>query len=183
MTLLPKSKSKLKRVYHDYRNWEEVKFNMWGEIADREKALAKAIRFTKNHLRYGHFMRRVTKEWPISCENALTDSRISKRAWVGHAAVALALRIPEDITRAAWAHLSDEQQLLANGEAERAISKWTISYCKNKALYKDLGAKMLSRRNSGRSAEKAYGLASRAILQSNRDMYSKQRSSTHRSRV
>ena len=117
-----------KRVYHPFHLWEEVAANMWGRVEDRAEALERAIAFTGDHTLYGSYMRRVVQEWPISCENALTDSHLNQKAWVGHAAVALALRIPEDITRQAWGHLSDEQQLLANREAERAVAAWADSY-------------------------------------------------------
>lgn len=142
-------KFKFKRVYHPYQSWEEVIHNMWGEVSDGKEALDQAIAFTSDHRRYGHYMRRVTKEWPISCENALTEQSLNKKAWIGHAAVALALGIPEDITRKAWGYLTDEQRELANKEARRAIRAWEISYAKGKGLYRDLETEVLRRRYTG----------------------------------
>jgi len=117
---------------------------MWGDVADAKSALQAAIDFTGDHSLYGSYMVRVVREWPISCENALTDDTINRKAWVGHAAVALALQIPEDITRKAWGHLSGEQKFLANREAEKAISIWENDYIKAKGLYNDLGGTLLS---------------------------------------
>ena len=134
---------KLKRVWHDYRDWEEVAHNMWGEATDTQQALWDAIAFTSDHVRYGSYMMRVIQEWPISCENALTDNTLNQKAWLGHAATALALSIPEDITRKAWGHLTDEQRLLANKEAERAISTWKDVYAKSKNLHSDMGGSLL----------------------------------------
>lgn len=125
---------KIKRVYHDCRLWEEVAANMWGEATDRKQALEQAIAFTGDHALYGSFMTRVVNEWPISCENALTDESLNKKAWIGHAAVALALNIPEDITRQAWGFLTDEQRLLANREAARALREWEDAYRTSKGL-------------------------------------------------
>jgi hypothetical protein len=125
---------KFKRVYHDCRLWEEVPANMWGEATNPAQALEDAIAFTGDHRLYGEHMLRVIQEWPVSCENALTDYSLNRKAWVGHAAVALALNIPEDITRKAWGMLTDEQRLLANREAERAIQQWEDSYAKGKGL-------------------------------------------------
>ena len=133
----------LERIYHRYQLWEEVAHNMWGDVADRATALQKAIEFTGDHKRYGHAMKRVAVEWPISCENALTDPCLNKKAWIGHAAVAFELRIPEDITRAAWAKLSDEQRVLANKEAERAIQLWECAYRKNRNIRLNVGTEML----------------------------------------
>jgi hypothetical protein len=134
---------KLKRVYRPYDQWEEVTFNMWGEVPNRKLSTVQAVEFTGKPALYGTFMRRVTREWPVSCENALTDYFINRRAWLGHAAVALALRIPEDITRAAWKFLNHEQQLLANKEADAAIQAWEHAYIQDKKLYKHMGEPML----------------------------------------
>jgi hypothetical protein len=116
-----------KRIYHPFHEWEEIEANMWGEVANRKFYLKKAIAFTSDHKKYGRFMVRVICEWPNSCENALTDQNLNKKAWIGHAATALALACPEDITREAWGYLTDEQRTLANREADRAISIWENS--------------------------------------------------------
>jgi ABC-type ATPase with predicted acetyltransferase domain len=105
--------------------------------------LKAAILFTGDHKLYGFYMNRVIAEWPISCENALTDYHINRKAWVGHAATAMALGCPEDITRSAWKELSYEQQLLANKEARGAIWKWEDSYRKSHGIQENLGSQML----------------------------------------
>lgn len=134
---------KFKRVWHPYSKWEEVEFNMWGTVPDRKLYLKKAIKFTGNHKLYGEYMTRVVNEWVFSCENALTDYHMNRKAWVGHAACALALRCPEDITRQAWKELSFEQQYLANQEASRAIRAWENMYLEGKQLCSSLGGSLL----------------------------------------
>lgn len=133
----------MKRVYHPYWDWEEVDHNMWGTVENRDRWLRKAIEFTGNHKKYGRFMIRVVNEWPVSCENALTDLSINRKAWVGHAAVALAIGCPEDIVREAWGHLTDEQQLLANKEAERAIRLWEVNYSQGSDLCNNVAQSLL----------------------------------------
>jgi hypothetical protein len=122
---------KFKRVYRHYLEWEEVRYNMWGTVPDRKVFLEYAIQFTGDHHLYGSYMQLVVQQWPVSCENALTDESLSKKAWLGHAACALAFCCPEDIVRLAWGKLTDEQQLLANKEAARAIQIWEDRYAKN----------------------------------------------------
>lgn len=134
---------RFERIYHPYWKWEEIDANMWGSVNDRKKALKKAIDFTGDHKRYGRFMMRVVNQWRYSCENALTDYSLNRRAWVGHAAVALALGIPEDITRLAWGKLTDEQRLLANKEADRAIQWWEHNYAKNRGVHQNVGESLL----------------------------------------
>lgn len=137
------SEIQLERVYHPWDTWEEVAHNMWGDVDDKKVYLKHAIKFTGDHKRYGRFMMRVVEEWPVSCENALTDPAINKKAWVGHAACALALECPEHITREAWSHLTDEQQLLANEKAQHAIDAWKMRYAQSKGLLPDVGEEML----------------------------------------
>ena len=134
---------RLCRVYHPYYNWEEIKYNMWGTVSNKDKYLLDAIKFTSDHEVYGSYMLRVIKEWPISCENALTDYFINRKAWIGHAASALAIGCPENITRMAWRELTDVQQFLANEKARRAIQAWEYSYIKDKKLYKNMENEML----------------------------------------
>lgn len=121
---------------------------MWGEVEGKKLWLEKAIDFTGNHELYGQYMQRVVREWRYSCENALTDNSLNKRAWVGHAACALAIGCPEDITRQAWGFLTDEQRLLANKEADRAISTWIRDREKRKNVRGPLGKQMLFEWNS-----------------------------------
>lgn len=99
---------------------------MWGKVPDgqRKKFLEDAILFTGNAQLYGKYMLRVAKEWPISCEQNLTDYSQNRRAWIGHAACALAMKCPEDIVREAWSYLSEKQQIAANAEADKAIEEW-----------------------------------------------------------
>lgn len=141
--MLDLKKHKFERVYHHYLKWEENQFNMWGTVKNKAEYLKMAIAFTADHKLYGLFMQRVAEEWPISCENALTDYSLNQKAWIGHAAVAMALKCPENITREAWGYLTDEQRLLANNEAEKAICSWRVNYAKSKGLLPDVGSEML----------------------------------------
>ena len=114
----------MKRIYHPYYNWEEIKAGMWEPVSNQEEMLQKAIEFTGDHALYGSYMLRVVNEWPISCENSLTSITINRKAWLGHAACAMAIRCPENITRQAWGFLTEEQRILANKQAEEKISIW-----------------------------------------------------------
>lgn len=142
-------KAMLKRVWVPIDQWEEIRYNMWGTVESRRDYLRRAIIFTGNHRLYGRYMQRVTKEWPRSCLNALTDRSINRKAWIGHAATALALRCPEDITRQAWSHLTHEQQALANRQADRAIQSWEVRYREDLGIRSHLEASLLSSRYTG----------------------------------
>ena len=134
---------KINRVYRHYMDWEEIDTNMWVSVDGKEKWLAKAIEFTGDHKKYGRFMMRVIHDWPNSCENWLTDISVNRKAWIGHAACAMAINCPEDITRKAWGYLNDKQRELANREADRAIREWEYNYRKSIGVCEGLGEKML----------------------------------------
>lgn len=121
-------KTSIKQIWHPYWKWEEIKYNMWGQVADHETYLQKAIEFTGDHKRYGRWMMRVVHEWYFSCEHNLSNVTQNRQAWIGHAAVAMALRCPEDIVREAWWHLTDLQRELANKQADKAINYWERHY-------------------------------------------------------
>ena len=134
---------KFDRVYHPVSKWEEIGYNMWGDVSDAAGFLEKAIAFTGDHELYGHHMTLVALNWPFSCENALTDYSMNRKAWIGHAACALGIGCPEDITRKAWGFLTNEQRTLANAEAEAAIELWERNYAQSLGIHYDMEESLL----------------------------------------
>lgn len=116
----------MKRIFHHYSKWEEISAGMWRKIGgkERERLLQDAIAFTGDAKSYGHFMRQALDQWPISCEQNLSNKTINRKAWIGHAAVCIALGCSEDVTREAWHHLTQQQQDEANLQAEQTIQEW-----------------------------------------------------------
>lgn len=110
--------------------WEDYKAGMWATITgeERKQVLENAIKFTSNTELFGEFMLRVLKQWPIACEQNLSDVHMNRRAWIGQAATCLAFGCPEDITRAAWATLPQEVKDLADAKADKAIKLWEDEY-------------------------------------------------------
>jgi hypothetical protein len=117
---------------------------MWGNVDDGAKFLKMAIEFTSNHNLYGSFMHRVVNEWHYSCLNALTDSSLNQKAWVGHAAAALAMGCPEYITRKAWSYLSNVEREMANWQARKSIQLWQQDYAqKSGGVHKHMDEPLL----------------------------------------
>lgn len=158
---------KLPRVWVPIDQWEEVFHNMWGTVEDRKRFLQRAVIFTGNHRLYGRYMQRVAIEWPNSCLNALTDHNLNRKAWIGHAACALALRCPEDITRQAWGLLTNEQRVLANREADRAIQSWEMRYRASLRVRPNLDKAVLRPRHSRGSTAESGGVLQGSILAGN----------------
>jgi hypothetical protein len=111
---------------------------MWGVVDNRKRFLKWAIEFTGDHKKYGRFMMRVANEWKYSCEHNLTNLTQNRQAWIGHAACALANECPEDIIRQAWGYLTEEQQRLANHQADLAIEYWEQKFGGGVCLRLDL---------------------------------------------
>lgn len=118
-------------IWHPYWLWEEVNFNMWGDVQNKNKWLERAVEFTGDHVLYGSWMFKVADNWKYSCEHHLTKLDTNRKAWIGHAAVAFAIQCPEDIVRGAWGLLTDQQQIDANNQAENAIKYWEDKNAKN----------------------------------------------------
>jgi Fe-S cluster biosynthesis and repair protein YggX len=116
----------IKQVYVPYWKWECYKSGMWSKVdkSTYNKMLDKAIEFTSDHAAYGDAMMDVSDKWRNSMLNFLTNKSINRKAYIGHCAVFYRLQIPEYIVRAAWKHLTEKQQLLANIEAEKTIKRW-----------------------------------------------------------
>lgn len=116
----------MKQIYHDYRYWEDYLNGMWRKENKEynEKMLKVAIEFTSNHFKYGEAMKKVIKEWKISCEHNLSNKNQNRKAWLGHAACCIELGLPEYLVRQAWKYLTELQQNLANKEAEKYIKQW-----------------------------------------------------------
>lgn len=113
-----------RRRYHPFWSWEDV--GMWRDVtaAEKRELLSVAIEFTGDHVRYGAAMLRVVEEFPIACEHNLTELSMNRQAWIGHAAAYLAHKLPEYVTREAWGLLTQQQRVLADAEAAKAIREW-----------------------------------------------------------
>ena len=114
----------MKRIWHPFWLWEDIE--MWRKLPREEEGhyLERAMNFTGNADLYGNWMLRVLEECPVACEHNLSERGMNRQAWIGHAAVNLAIQCPEYITRQAWGLLTEEQRDKANLKADYAINLW-----------------------------------------------------------
>lgn len=117
---------KTRQIFVHYQLWEDFISGMWRTVPkDEEEVFRKmAIKFTGDHIAYGKAMMRVLTEWPNTCMHNLSNTSINRRAFIGHAACQLEINCPEYIVRQAWWKLTEEQRILANIEADKAIKIW-----------------------------------------------------------
>lgn len=116
----------MRRIWHPYWNWEDYHAGMWRKLPRHEEppAFDLAKQFTGNAELYGKWMLEAIRKFPVACEHNLTDRSLNKQAWIGHAACALAHKLPEYIVRKAWATLSEVQRIEANKKADYALRTW-----------------------------------------------------------
>lgn len=118
------------RIYHPYWLWEDFNSGMWRKVSkDDEILLLKlAIEFTGNHIQYGMAMEEVVFKWKYAMEHNLTNTSLNRLAFIGHCAAQYRHKIPEYITRMAWAKLSETQREDANHVALKVLKKWEYEH-------------------------------------------------------
>lgn len=122
-------KQSIRREYLRHELWEEVAFNMWGDSKESDKE--NSLKIMKDYKLWGSFMLKVVKEWKNSCIHNLTNTSQNRIAWIGQAAIALAIKCPEFIVRGNWSNLTKDEQDKANIEAQNAINYWLKNYEQN----------------------------------------------------
>lgn len=115
----------MKTDWRPYTEWEDWQAGMYRDVsADmRDGLVAAAAALLADPNRLASAMRSVSVEWRFAAEANLHESP-NNRAWLGQAACCYAASVPEDLTRAAWGLLNDEQRRTANGVADRVIDEW-----------------------------------------------------------
>lgn len=123
-------KKKIKRVYHDYRNWECYKNNMYIErkMEERDFFVAKALELLRDTDKLKIQMLRSVDEWFYSTEQYMTVTGSNRQAWLGQAACNICYGVTETETRMAWRELTEEERDKANSVADEVISYWEGGY-------------------------------------------------------
>ena len=119
----------MERKYHPYTDWEDYKNGQYKRSVDNERELIlKAKALLKDKQAFETACKNVMKEWPISCEQNLTNLSINRIAWMGQAACCLRYGCPDYITKLAWGLLTQKSMDEANKIAGQIISIWECNY-------------------------------------------------------
>jgi hypothetical protein len=119
----------MKKVYHNYLNWEDWKHGMFNLKDDNESvSIQKAIDLLSNPSALKAVMRHVAYYWKCSAEMNLTNRNRNRQAWLGQAACCYQYKVPEYLTKRAWHLLSEDQQRAANAVADQVIEAWENYY-------------------------------------------------------
>lgn len=120
----------MKRIYHHYEKWEETIAGLWAKVSnhDKEYLIKRALNIMQDAETWGVFMMRVVRRWVYSCEHNLSHTSHNRVAWLGQAAICLAIGACHEITKAVWWLLSEGERDAANKEAELVIAYWEKQY-------------------------------------------------------
>ena len=117
------------RPWHPIQKWESVKAGLYADRPpsgmDADEAKNAYAAFLADSSRFRAALERVLAEWPIACEQFLSNASINRIAWLGQAAMCIETRVPCKY-RSGFALLTEAQQLKANEIAAEALHTWEL---------------------------------------------------------
>ncbi len=136
----------MKRFYARYELWEDYQNGMFDKPPESE--CGRLVLAAKNILadceKFEEAARRVLADWVVSSAVNLTNRNENRRAWVGQSACCYEGKVPEILTRQAWAQLSEKQRADANKIADKIIKHFEVNHAQSNISVRDrLGAERL----------------------------------------
>ena len=115
----------MKRIYHPYTDWECFKAGLYDSPGGRAPDIAKQAyaNFLRDTPQFEAALERVLAEWPISCEQFLSNEGINRIAWLGQASMCIATGIPSCF-RGGFKLLHPHEQRIANATADKWLKIW-----------------------------------------------------------
>ena len=102
--------------------------------------------FLADSQEFGSQARSMTRDWPLSCLNFLTNKQINRVAWIGQSTACYAIGLPSRFRCGFWL-LNSEQQERANRVAAVVLQEWIIEHNRNKkqdrCIRQGMGTQML----------------------------------------
>lgn len=136
----------MERYYARYELWEDYKNGMFDKPIEleREQLVASAKVLLSNCSDFENAAKNVLADWVISSAVNLTNKSENRRAWIGQAACSYIHKVPEILTRQAWAQLSEKQRADANKIADKIIKHFEANHAQSNISVRDrLGAERL----------------------------------------
>jgi len=138
---------KIRRAYRRIEEWECIPAGMYDEgfcvRQDRDRFLRVYADFLADRDSFQIGIERCFVEWPVSCENFLTDCNINRIAWLGQASACIEQGLPCSFRGGFWL-LSKQQQDAANKQAFDSIKEWILAYRKHQRASRELRERMES---------------------------------------
>ena len=125
-----KKKLLIKRIWHDYRNWEGFMNGMYDEKKDEDKQARIEMSYCllKSPMSLISAMYCVIDDWKIEAEQYMSHISSNRQAWLGQAACNWNHGATESETRKAWNMLTEQEMIEANDVADGIIQEWERRY-------------------------------------------------------
>lgn len=134
---------------------------------ETEKAKERYAAFLRDTTGFRAALERVVSEWPISCEQFLSNESTNRIAWLGQASMCIATGIPRKF-RGGFMLLSPEEQRIANSTADEALQKWLVVHAKtDSAIRKRVAKTWVPEWYSRRGSRRANASRAGSVLQGN----------------
>lgn len=132
----------IKRIFHHWEKWECFKAGFYTTTPPNDYTPDSAREAYRDFLadipRFENALIRVLSEWPMSCEQFLSNSHINRIAWLGQASMCIETGTPS-VFRGGFKLLSVQQQKEADNAAERALRNWEKSHAaQNSTVHRTL---------------------------------------------
>lgn len=118
---------KNKQIFHPYWDWEcfHAGFFETSPPSNMTKDEAKYAYylFLRDLPRFEAALQRVLLEWPISCEQFLSNSSINRIAWLGQASMCIETGVPSYF-KSGFQFLSATEKNAANNMAKKYLDLW-----------------------------------------------------------
>lgn len=116
------------RIFHTHDKWECFKAGFYSSTKEgmNKEQCEEAYRdFLSDEKKFKKALREVINNWKYSCEHYLTNNSMNRIAWLGQAALCIALGIPS-VFRSGFNLLTEDQQIKANNIALEYLNKWLV---------------------------------------------------------
>lgn len=132
----------MKQIYKPYTEWEDYKNGMFNlpDKKEEDYLINKAKEMLSNDELFFETSLKVLDSWVVSSDVNLTNVNQNRRSWIGQSACCFKFKVPELLTRVAWAQLNTETRDKANKVAEKIIRIYEERY---RVLHQNLGEPML----------------------------------------
>ena len=115
----------MKRIFHPYDTWEDYKAGFYGgQDYPTKNTVRLCAEVLADLYTFEKALKMITTEWKHSCEHNLSNENMNRIAYLGQAACALLLKVPNNVSMGAYSTLTIEQQQAADALAQKYLDKW-----------------------------------------------------------
>jgi hypothetical protein len=117
----------MKQFFKHYTLWEDYQNGMYNlNVPNEDYLIENAVKLLSNPNQFKLVCLNVLENWKVSSLINLTNISCNRRAWLGQSACCYLNKVPEYLTRKAWANLTISQQEAADKVADEIINFFNV---------------------------------------------------------